>query len=132
MHCGSIQHVLGGYWGGKQINLDGELNLGENVADNGGLRMAYMGYKDWVKNNSPEPLLPGFKGTNEQLFFLSFSQMWCSAFSPSATFAYAKSNTHALPRYRVDGSLSNMKEFAEAFKCPAGQGLNPEKKCKLW
>ncbi|KAL9985458.1 hypothetical protein ACROYT_G007869 [Oculina patagonica] len=115
-----------------KIYMDGELTLSENIADNGGIRLAYWGYKDWVKNNGPEALLPGLNQTNEQLLFVSFAQMWCSAFTPSSAFYLAKTDTHALANYRVIGSLSNMKEFSEAFKCPAGKGMNPEKKCKVW
>ncbi|KAJ7393921.1 hypothetical protein OS493_003590 [Desmophyllum pertusum] len=115
-----------------QIHIDGKLTLSENIADNGGIRLAYWGYKDWIKNNGPEALLPGLNKTNEQLLFVSFAQMWCSVFTPSAAFTLAKTDTHALAKYRVIGSLSNLKEFSEAFKCPAGQGMNPEKKCKVW
>jgi len=115
-----------------KTHIDGELTLSENIADNGGIRLAYWGYKNWVKNNGPETLLPGLNMTNEQLLFVSFAQMWCSVFTPSAAYTLAKTDTHALANYRVIGPLSNMKEFSEAFKCPAGQGMNPEKKCKVW
>lgn len=118
--------------GGKRENLNGELTLSENIADNGGIRMAYLGYKDWLKNNAPEPQLPGLQMTHEQLLFVSFSQAFCAAMTPSAAFRFTKASVHSIPRYRIIGSLSNMEEFSEAFKCSAGRRMNPKKKCKLW
>lgn len=117
---------------GKRENLNGELTLSENIADNGGIRMAYSGYKDWLKNNAPEPQLPGLQMTHEQLLFLSFSQSFCAAMTPSAAFRFTKTRVHSIPSYRIIGSLSNMEEFSEVFKCPTGRRMNPEKKCKLW
>ncbi|PFX29586.1 Endothelin-converting enzyme 1 [Stylophora pistillata] len=114
------------------IHINGELSLSENIADNGGIRLAYWGYKDWVKKNGAELQLPGLIMTNDQLLFVSFAQMWCSAFTPAAAYVMASTDTHALANYRVIGSLSNMKEFSDVFKCPSGSRMNPEKKCKIW
>lgn len=114
------------------IHINGELSLSENIADNGGIRLAYWGYKDWVKKNGAELQLPGLNMTNDQLLFVSFAQMWCSAFTPAAAYVMASTDTHALANYRVIGSLSNMKEFSDVFKCPSGSRMNPEKKCKIW
>lgn len=114
------------------IHINGELSLSENIADNGGIRLAYWGYKDWVNKNGPELRLPGLNMTNEQLLFVSFAQMWCSAFTPSAAYELATTDTHTLANYRVIGSLSNMKEFSDVFKCPSDSRMNPEKKCKIW
>lgn len=122
--------VNGGELG--QIDIDGKLTLSENIADNGGLRMAYWGYNDWVKKNGKELLLPGLNKTNEQLFFLSFAQMWCSSYTPAAAYTLAKTDSHTLANYRVIGTLSNIKEFSEAFKCKVGSRMNPEKKCHIW
>ncbi|XP_074613416.1 endothelin-converting enzyme homolog isoform X1 [Acropora palmata] len=115
-----------------QIEIDGKLTLSENIADNGGIRIAYWGYKDWVKKNGKEMLLPGLNKTNEQLFFLSFAQMWCSSYTPAAAYMLAKTDSHTLAKYRVIGTLSNIKEFSEAFKCKVGSRMNPEKKCHVW
>lgn len=122
--------VDGGFQG--QIHVDGKLTLSENIADNGGIRLAYWGYKNWVKKNGEEGLLPGLNKTSDQLLFISFAQMWCSSFTPSAAYSLTKTDSHALAMYRVIGTLSNMKEFSETFKCPAGKGMNPEKKCTVW
>lgn len=122
--------VDGGVQG--QIYIDGKLTLSENIADNGGIRLAYRGYKNWVKKNGEEALLPGLNKTNEQLLFISFAQMWCSAFTPEAAYYLNNVDNHALANYRVIGPLSNMEEFAEVFKCPANSRMNPEKKCKVW
>lgn len=64
------------------IHINGELSLSENIADNGGIRLAYWGYKDWVNKNGPELRLPGLNMTNEQLLFVSFAQVkiWIEVF----------------------------------------------------
>ncbi|XP_068742755.1 membrane metallo-endopeptidase-like 1 isoform X2 [Montipora capricornis] len=122
--------VDGGERGPIQIN--GKLTLSENIADNGGVRMSYWAYKNWVKKNGEEKLLPGLNKTNEQLLFVSFAQMWCSSYNPQEAYRMTMIDTHTLAKYRVIGALSNMKEFSDAFNCPAGTKMNPEKKCHVW
>merc|ERR1712170_48060 len=67
-------------------NVSGTLTLGENIADNGGLKTAYYAYKSWLSEHGsmPELPLPGLNHTHDQLFFLSFAQVWCSASTPQA------------------------------------------------
>jgi len=117
---------------GSQIFVNGRLTLPENIADNGALKIAYRAYENWVRKHGVEALVPGLKRPNEQMFFLSYAQMWCSKFSPTQTFRRAKADTHALPIYRVNGVLSNMEEFSKAYNCPKGSKLNPEKRCRVW
>ncbi|KAK2563721.1 Endothelin-converting enzyme 1 [Acropora cervicornis] len=138
---------------GRVFNKDGELidNLWTNYTTQGFEKRAQCmeeqyskysvdggelgqieGYKDWVKKNGKEMLLPGLNKTNEQLFFLSFAQMWCSSYTPAAAYMLAKTDSHTLAKYRVIGTLSNIKEFSEAFKCKVGSRMNPEKKCHVW
>jgi len=115
---------------GKQINLNGKLTLGENLADNGGLARSYEAYKANGKNNQALPGLTQY--TNDQLFYISFGQIWCSKERPEilATTVYA--DPHSPARYRVNGVVSNSQYFAEAFKCKTGSPMNPEKKCLIW
>jgi len=86
-------------------NVSGSLTLGENIADNGGLQTAYYAYKAWLKKQDfdQEQPLPGLKHTHDQLFFLSFAQVWCSAATPQAkktTTSGGSSLTCKIPRYR--------------------------------
>ncbi|XP_023220122.1 endothelin-converting enzyme 1-like [Centruroides sculpturatus] len=118
---------------GLDVNVDGKRTLSENIADNGGIRQAYLGYQKWVKDHGKEKRLPGLeKYSPEQLFFISFAGSWCSSF-PSWVDAYIyKDNEHSAEKFRVIGSLSNMKEFSEAFNCESGSKMNPKEKCIIW
>lgn len=117
---------------GLQMFVDGKLTLSENIADNGALNIAFRAYQNWVSKYGTEELMPGLKRSSEQLFFLSYAQMWCSTFTPTQIFRRAKTDTHALPIYRVNGVLSNMEEFSKAFNCPKESKLNPTKRCRVW
>ncbi|XP_022090145.1 membrane metallo-endopeptidase-like 1 [Acanthaster planci] len=109
-------------------NLDGVKTEGENIADNGGLREAYKAYID---HKSEHPRLPGIELTNKQMFFLSFSQLWCSVYTPAGA-DNAIENEHSPGRYRVIGPLQNNEIFHAAFNCPAGSYMNPDVKCRVW
>ncbi|XP_029409341.2 neprilysin-4 [Bactrocera dorsalis] len=113
--------------------IDGELTLGENIADNGGMREAFHAYRMFVKENGAERLkLPGLeKYTNEQLFFISFGNLWCETYTPAAS-RYALEDSHCPGKIRLKGVLSNSEEFAQTFKCKRGAAMNPKEKCRLW
>ncbi|XP_014666380.1 PREDICTED: endothelin-converting enzyme 1-like [Priapulus caudatus] len=115
---------------GEPIN--GKQTLGENIADNGGLKSAYYAYQTWVKDNGEELPLPGVNYTLNQLFFLGFSQVWCSASTDEAKHLQLISDTHSPAKYRVIGPLSNSHEFASAWKCPVDTVMNPLQKCEVW
>lgn len=116
--------------------VNGQLTLGENIADNGGLKAAYKGYFDYFRQRvkgDPEPLLPGMTNfTVEQLFFLSAGQVWCSSHRPEAARLDLLTDEHSPSKFRVVGPLSNMAEFAEAYKCPLGSKMNPKHKYSVW
>ncbi|XP_027040814.1 endothelin-converting enzyme homolog isoform X4 [Pocillopora damicornis] len=114
-------------------NLKGQQTLGENIADNGGIKQAFQAYQNWKKRRGPEPPLPGLKDiTNEQLFFLGFAQIWCSKYRPETAMRQVDYGVHSPGKFRVLGSLSNFDEFAKAYKCPKGSPMNPAKKCAVW
>ncbi|XP_022784780.1 endothelin-converting enzyme homolog isoform X5 [Stylophora pistillata] len=114
-------------------NLKGEQTLGENIADNGGIKQAFQAYQNWKKRRGPEPPLPGLKNvTNEQLFFLGFAQIWCSKYRPETAMRQVDYGVHSPGKFRVLGSLSNFDEFAKAYKCSKGSRMNPEIKCAVW
>lgn len=116
-------------------NVSGTLTLGENIADNGGLKTAYYAYKSWLAQNQhakTELPLPGLNHTHDQLFFLSFAQVWCSASTPQAMRLQILEDHHSPARFRVIGVLSNTKEFSDAFNCPIDSPMNPKHKCEVW
>uniref|UniRef100_A0AAY4EI37 endothelin-converting enzyme 1 n=1 Tax=Denticeps clupeoides TaxID=299321 RepID=A0AAY4EI37_9TELE len=115
---------------GEHIN--GKQTLGENIADNGGLKAAYHAYKSWVQRYGEEKRLPAVNLTNDQLFFVGFSQVWCSVRTPESAHEGLMTDSHSPPKYRVIGTLSNSPEFAEHFQCPLGTPMNSGHRCEVW
>ncbi|XP_065172885.1 endothelin-converting enzyme homolog isoform X2 [Atheta coriaria] len=112
--------------------INGNQTLGENIADNGGLKAAYHAYLEYMKDKpTPQPL-PGLQLSDRQLFFVAFAQVWCSAISKESTALQIEKDSHSPAQYRVIGSLSNLREFSEAFRCEPGSRMNPKNKCELW
>uniref|UniRef100_A0A8U7P4M0 Endothelin-converting enzyme 1 n=1 Tax=Corvus moneduloides TaxID=1196302 RepID=A0A8U7P4M0_CORMO len=115
---------------GEAVN--GKHTLGENIADNGGLKAAYRAYQNWLKKNGNEETLPTLGLTNYQLFFVGFAQVWCSVRTPESSHEGLITDPHSPSRFRVIGTVSNSREFAEHFSCPPGSPMNPLKKCEVW
>ncbi|XP_074832019.1 endothelin-converting enzyme 1 isoform X2 [Carettochelys insculpta] len=115
---------------GEAVN--GKHTLGENIADNGGLKAAYRAYQNWVKKNGNEEALPTLGLSNNQLFFVGFAQVWCSVRTPESSHEGLITDPHSPSRFRVIGTISNSREFSEHFHCPPGSPMNPQKKCEVW
>ncbi|XP_043848009.1 endothelin-converting enzyme 1 isoform X1 [Dromiciops gliroides] len=115
---------------GEAVN--GRHTLGENIADNGGLKAAYRAYQNWVQKNGEEETLPTLGLTNNQLFFLGFAQVWCSVRTPESSHEGLITDPHSPSRFRVIGTVSNSKEFSEHFQCAPGSPMNPHRKCEVW
>ena len=99
------------------VHLNGRLTLGENTADNGGLRVAYMALQKTLAGK-PRAKVDGF--SPEQRFFLGFANVWCQNATEEASRQLAQTDPHSPGAFRVIGSVSNMPEFALAFGCKAG------------
>lgn len=115
-------------------HVNGSLTLGENIADNGGVKAAFQAYQKVMGGKTPESL-PGLtKYSADQLFFISFGQVWCSLFTPEGLSVSTQQDPHSPGPYRVVGALVNSDDFATAFKCPKGAPMNPpeQDKCKMW
>ncbi|XP_061493453.1 endothelin-converting enzyme 2 isoform X1 [Rhineura floridana] len=115
---------------GEHVN--GKQTLGENIADNGGLKAAYNAYKVWLKKNGEEKHLPSVDLTSHQLFFLGFAQVWCSVRTPESSHEGLVTDPHSPDKFRVIGTLSNSRDFLEHFECPIGSLMNPGKHCEVW
>ncbi|XP_064825030.1 membrane metallo-endopeptidase-like 1 [Oncorhynchus masou masou] len=113
-------------------NVSGISTLGENIADNGGVRQAYKAYMKWVEREGEELHLPGLDMDHKQLFFLNFAQVWCGAYRPEYASQCIKTDSHSPLEYRVLGSLQNFGAFSDAFQCKPGTPMNPEMKCRVW
>ncbi|XP_038077189.1 endothelin-converting enzyme homolog [Patiria miniata] len=116
---------------GKRV--DGQLTEAENIADNGGLREAYKAYK--TNTPSVQRQLPGLKDlTNDQLFFLSYSQVWCSVMTREGADLMVKYGKHSPGRFRVIGPLQNNENFQRAFGCQSGNYMYKSQysRCKVW
>jgi endothelin-converting enzyme/putative endopeptidase len=111
------------------LKLNGKLTLGENVADNGGLRIAYMALLDTLTGKKPAKV-DGF--TPEQRLFLGFGQIWCTNMTDESLRLRAQTDPHSPGRYRVNGTVSNMPEFQKAFACKAGQPMVRQNACSVW
>jgi len=113
------------------VHVNGELTLGENVADLGGEILAYMAWQDATKDKQLQPV-DGL--SPDQRFFVGFAQWACGNERPEEQRMLALTNEHAPLRYRVNGVVVNMPEFAKAFSCKAGHPMvnPPEKLCRVW
>ena len=112
------------------VKLNGKLTLGENTADNGGLRIALMAYLTTHRRQAAGTTLDGF--TPEQRFFLGWGQMWCENVRPERARMLAQINPHSPGQYRVNGVVSNMPEFQKAFACKADAPMVRKNQCRVW
>uniref|UniRef100_A0A1A8BRC1 Endothelin-converting enzyme 1 n=2 Tax=Nothobranchius kadleci TaxID=1051664 RepID=A0A1A8BRC1_NOTKA len=122
-------------YGNYSVNkepLNGKHTLGENIADNGGLKAAYKAYVNWIKKNGEEAALPALGLTNYQLFFVGFAQVWCAVRTPESSHEGVITDPHSPSRFRVIGTISNSQEFSKHFGCGADSPMNPKHKCELW
>ncbi|HLX85243.1 MAG TPA: M13 family metallopeptidase [Terriglobales bacterium] len=114
--------------GGEHIN--GKLTLGENTADNGGLRIAYMALMEQLATRAPSERIEGF--TPEQRFFLGYGQVWCTNATEQAQRLQVQTNPHSPGEFRVNGTVSNMEQFSKAFGCKPGQPMVRANACRVW
>jgi putative endopeptidase len=111
------------------VKLNGRLTLGENAADNGGLRLAWMALMETLKTKHLAEA-DGF--TPEQRFFIGWGQMWCESRTDQIARLHARTNPHSPGRYRTIGVVSNMPEFQKAFSCSADAKMVRPKVCRVW
>lgn len=125
------QCVVDQYNGYKPLpdaNLDGKLTLGENIADLGGLKLAVSAFRAAQKNQPS----PSGKFTGEQLLFLGMAQSWCEKRRPELSRLLIAVDPHSPAEFRVNGPLSNMSEFAAAWKCAKSAKMIRPNQCQVW
>ncbi|CAL8122372.1 unnamed protein product [Orchesella dallaii] len=114
------------------IPLNGIVSVGENIADNGGIKQAYKGYQSWVQRNGQEKKLPGLNYTPNQLFWISAATNWCNKVRPQQMIEEIQMGVHSPGEFRVRGTFANMEQFSKDFNCPVGAPMNPPSKCEVW
>jgi putative endopeptidase len=140
------------------VNLLGNLTLGENLADINGIKISFQAFQQARARNAtvrkserrwfalgraltrasqgpPDPppnKVLAHELSNDQLFFVAFAQTYCMKARPDALRVWITTDPHSPGRFRVQGSLSQTKEFADTFHCRAGSRYNPEQRCSLW
>jgi putative endopeptidase len=111
------------------IKVNGKLTLGEDVADLGGLILAYMAWKDDTKGQTLDPI-DGL--TPDQRFFVGYGQSWCGQSRDETKRLRATVDPHSPEKYRTNGVVSNMPQFQEAFHCKAGSPMVNQNRCSVW
>lgn len=106
---------------------------GEAIADNIGIKHAYLAYQTWAESRPPEQVLPGFRNfTQNQLFWLGAANVWCAKYRNEALKSHVLSMYHPPAEQRIVGAFSNMEYFSNDFNCPLGSPMNPTNKCVIW
>ena len=114
---------------GEHVN--GKLTMGENIADNGGLKESWTAFKDWQKRHGNDGgTVPGL--TADQLFFIAHGQVWCTQISPEQARLRVTTDPHSPGFARVYGPIANHPAFGETFQCKPGTPMNPVEKCAVW
>jgi putative endopeptidase len=126
-----LVNQYGGFTAVDDVKVNGKLTLGENIADNGGVRLAFAALRRALARSS-QPSVGGY--TPEQRFFIGYAQIWCGSATPEDSRRRALTDPHAPGELRVNGVVVNQPEFAAAFQCPAPAPMAPppEKVCRVW
>jgi putative endopeptidase len=111
------------------VSINGKLTLGENIADNAGLQVAYMALLENLAARTMPPI-DGF--TPEKRFFLAYAQVWCQNATAEVLRMDAQTNPHSTHKVRVNGAVQNMLGFQNAFSCRQGQPMVRRPACQVW
>jgi putative endopeptidase len=114
------------------VKVNGKLTLGENTADNGGLRLAYIAFLEDAKRKSIDLESKQDGYTPIQQFFLGHGQNWCGDTRPEQLRLQVQTDPHSPRQFRANGVVQNMPEFGKAFGCKTGQPMMPVNACRVW
>jgi putative endopeptidase len=114
------------------VKVNGKLTLGENTADNGGLRLAFMAFLEDAKRKNIDLKEKRDGYTPIQQFFLGHGQTWCGSTRPEQLRLQVQTDPHSPREFRVNGVVENMPEFGDAFGCKPGQPMMPQNVCRVW
>jgi putative endopeptidase len=114
----------------SKLFVNGDLTNGENIADMGGLKMALAALRKVREKQKEVRIADGF--SEEQQLFMANAQAWCGKMRPEMEQTMVKTNPHSPAKFRVNGPMANLPEFAAAFQCKAGTPMNPANRCGVW
>ncbi len=126
-----VKKQFDGYVPIDDLHVNGALTLGENVADLGGLKLAFAAMQAYARAH-PDRAAPPSRFTPEQQFFLGYAQSWCTNVRPEEARRRVTVDPHAPPKYRVNGPLSNLPQFQQAFGCRLGDRMVAQNRCEVW
>ena len=112
------------------VHLNGELTAGENIADIGGVKLGFAALQVARKDAKDRVTVEGH--SEEQLYFLGYAQSWCSKETPQFLENLARTNPHSPAKWRVNGPVTNVPAFADAFHCAANTPMRPATVCSVW
>jgi putative endopeptidase len=125
-----------GFVGVDDLHVNGKLTLGENIADLGGLKLAFLAYVDRAQQAGLDRQQKGsaeYGGLNsDQQFFVSYGQNWCQNNRPADLRLRMQTDGHSPEEFRANGVLFNLPEFQRAFACKTGQPMAPVHRCSIW
>jgi putative endopeptidase len=114
------------------LHVNGKLTLGENLADIGGLRLAFLAYLDRAQKTGVDLAKQTEGMTPEQRFFVSYGQGWCTNNRPENLRLRVQTDPHSPEEFRVNGVVVNLPEFQKAFACKTGSAMAPAERCRVW
>ncbi|HJZ87647.1 MAG TPA: M13 family metallopeptidase [Polyangia bacterium] len=129
-HADCVAQQYDGYVVIDGQHINGRLTLGENIADLGGLKMAWIAFHAAQAGKPPLPKVAGLD--QDQQFFLGHAQAWCMNRRPEDFRRRLIIDTHSPAQFRVNGPVSDLPEFAAAFQCKPGSKMAPAKRCTVW
>jgi putative endopeptidase len=125
-----------GFIGVDDLHVNGKLTLGENIADLGGLKLAFLAYLDRAQKDGVDLEKKGsaeYGGLNaEQQFFVSYGQNWCQNNRPENLRLRIQTDPHSPEEFRANGVVRNLPEFQRAFACKTGKPMAPVNRCTIW
>ncbi len=124
-----VVQEYGGFSPVSGVSLNGKLTLGENAADNGGIRLAYAALMDSLATHVL-PKMDGF--TPQQRFFVGYAQIWCENATEQQSRLLANTDPHSPGQFRVNGVLQNVPEFGQAYGCKVGDPMIAKDPCRVW
>ena len=114
------------------VHLNGKLTLGENLADLGGLWLAWLAWQDKVQAQHLDMMAKTDGYTPEQRFWIAYAQQWCTDTRPEQLRSQAQTDPHAPDEYRTNSVLQDLQEFAKSFNCKLPDKMVSAKPCRVW